>query len=98
MALTYKDSNDLMNDFDFRGRIKVAALKFANSLMDEAINTQWHGAHVRWASNVLLNSEQVATQLHPSVVMDPAVQQDGAAITDTALQGAVEGLVQKLIS
>jgi hypothetical protein len=29
--------------------------------------------------------------------MDPAVQQDGAAVTDASLQAAVEGVVNKLL-
>jgi len=30
-------------------------------------------------------------------VMDPAIQQDGAAVSDAALQGAVEAVINKLM-
>ena len=97
MALTYQQSSDLMNDFQFRGRIKVAALKYATALFDEAANVEWHNSHVAWAQKMYQNPDAVATQLHSPVVMDAAVQSAGAAITDDALQGAVEALVKKLV-
>ena len=97
MALTYKDSADLMNDFQFRGRIKVAALKFADYVQNEAPGTQGHAARYRWAQQTYLNPEMATMQIHPPVVMDAAVQQDGANITDAALQTAVEGVIAKFI-
>jgi hypothetical protein len=39
----------------------------------------------------------MAAQIQPPTVMDPAVQQDGAAITDAGLQAAVEGTVNKFV-
>jgi hypothetical protein len=39
----------------------------------------------------------VAGELQPPVVMDGAVQSDGSAITDTALQGSVEAVVNKMM-
>ena len=43
------------------------------------------------------NPEAVAGQVHPPTVMDPAVQLAGANVTDSALQGAVEGVVNKML-
>jgi len=97
MALTYTDSNALMNDFDFRGRIKVAALHYADYIMNEATNTPGHTSRLRWASATFQSPDQAAQSLHSPVVMDPAVQADGAAIIDTNLQSAVENTINKLI-
>lgn len=97
MALTYEESNQLMNDSTFRGRIKVASLKFAGSIFLEPTSTPAHNTRERWAMNTMQNSDMVALQLQPPTVMDPAVQESGAAITDLALQGAVEGVVNKLL-
>ena len=97
MALSYEESSNLMNDFAFRGRIKVAALKFADYIFGEANNVQGHNSRESWARRTFQQPDQVAMELHPPVVMDPSVQQDGANINDIALQSAVEGVVNKLV-
>ena len=95
--MTYEESAALMNDFAFRGRIKVASLKYADSIMGEASTVPAHNTRERWALNTMQNPEIVAAQLQPPVVMDVAVQQDGSAITDAALQGSVETVVNKMM-
>ena len=97
MAITYEESAALMNDFAFRGRVKVACLKYAGSIFIEADNTPAHNTRVKWATNTYQNPEMTASQTQPPTVMDPAVQEAGAAITDGALQAAVEGVVNKLL-
>jgi hypothetical protein len=95
--MTYKESNDLMNDPEFRGRVKVSALKYADSIIGEPVNTSAHNTRLRWAQRTFQVPEQVAIELQPPVVMDPAVQTDGAAIADAALQGSVETVVNKTL-
>jgi len=95
--MTYSESAALTTDPDFRGRVKIACLKFADSIMIEASSTPAHNTRVRWAVGAMQVPDQVASQIQPPTVMDPAVQQDGAAVTDIALQAAVEGVVQKLL-
>ena len=97
MPLTYTQSADLMNDPEFRGRIKVACLTFANYIFGEAVNVPAHNTRLKWAQQTLLMPDSVTGQVAPTVVMDPAVQQDGAEITDAALQSAVENAVNKLL-
>ena len=97
MALTYDQSAALMNDLAFRGRIKVAALKYADSIMNEANTVPAHNTRERWALATMQNPEMVAMQIQPPTVMDPAVQESGSTITDVALQGAVEGVINKLM-
>jgi hypothetical protein len=97
MALTYEESAALMTDAAFRGRVKVSCLKFAGSILIEADSTPAHNTRVRWATNTYQNPEMVASQTQPPTVMDPAVQDLGAEITDLALQGAVEGVINKLM-
>lgn len=95
--MTYIESAALMNDFEFRGRIKVAALKYADSILIEATTVPAHNTRERWAMETFKNPEQAAMTLHPPTVMDPAVQAAGVDVSDVALQGAVEGVVNKIL-
>jgi len=95
--MTYEESAALISDFAFRGRVKVAALKYAGSIFIEGDAVPAHNTRERWAVSTYQNPEMVAQQLQPATVMDPAVQAAGAEVTDEALQGAVEGVVNKLM-
>lgn len=95
--MTYTESAALMTDMTFRGRVKVACLKFADSIMIEAPTAAAHNARLRWASTCFQQPDQVAATTAPPTVMDSAVQAAGAEVTDAALQGAVEAVVNKLI-
>jgi hypothetical protein len=97
MALTYEQSAELMQDMTFRGRIKVACLKYADYIVGEAANTPAHSTRIRWAQQTFASPESSAGAIQPVVVMDAAVQQDGSAITDEALQSAVENAVNKML-
>jgi len=97
MPLTYEESNALMTDFVFKGRVKVACLKYANSIFIEADSTPAHNTRVRWATSAFQNPDGTAQQIQPPTVMDPAVQELGSAITDENLQPAVEGVVNKIL-
>lgn len=95
--MTYEESAALMTDMEFRGRVKVSALKYADSIMIEASSVPAHNTRVRWAQNTMQNPEMAAQQIQPPVVMDSAVQTAGAAISDAALQGSVEATVNKML-
>ena len=95
--MTYDDSSKLMNDMAFRGRIKVAALKYADSILGEASDIPAHNSRYKWAQQTTQQPDIIAQQLQPPVVMDAAVQSAGSAITDDALQGSVEAVVNKII-
>ena len=97
MALTYDQSGTLMNDFAFRGRIRVGCLQYADTIMAEATTVPAHTTRVRWAQNTMQNPESAATGLQPIVVMDPAVQASGSNCTDAELQSAVENAVNKIL-
>jgi len=97
MALTYDQSAALMTDMAFRGRIKVSALKYADSILGELASVPAHNTRLRWAAQCEQQPDQTAAQLQPPVVMDAAVQTDGSAITDAALQSSVEAVVNKLL-
>ena len=86
-----------MTDFAFRGRVKVACLKYADSIMLEPTSTDAHNTRQRWAQNCFQQPDTVAAQTQPPVVMDAAVQLAGDGITDAALQGAVESVVNKML-
>lgn len=95
--MTFTESAALMTDPIFKGRIKVAALNFANSINIEPSSVPAHNARLRWASICFQQPDQTAGQLQPPTVIDPAVQTGGANISDTALQAAVETVVNKIL-
>jgi hypothetical protein len=97
MALTYEESSALMKDEPFRGRISVACLKFADYILGEAASTPAHSTRIKWAQQTLAAPETAAMQVQPVVVMDPAIQQDGATVTDAVLQSAVENTINKML-
>lgn len=97
MALTYEQSSDLMNDQVFRGRVKVACLTYANYISGEAASTPAHTTRLKWAQQTFSMPDTSAAAVTPTVVMDAAVQQDGSAITDAALQSATENAINKML-
>jgi len=95
--MTYEQSAALMMDLTFRSRIKVACLVFAEYILGEATSTPAHVTRARWATNCFQSPDMTAQQVQPGVVMDGAVQEQGAEISDSALQGAVEITVNKIM-
>jgi hypothetical protein len=91
--LDYTNSALLMNDMTFRGRVKVACLKFATYIQGEPDITPAHNTRFKWAQNTIANPDQTAGAVAPSVVMDPAVQSAGDTIDDASLQSAVENAI-----
>ena len=92
--LDYSTSSELMNDGTFRGRIKVALVKFATSIQNEPTATPAHNSRFKWAQTALVNVDYQVNQFTPPVVLDPAIQSAGDTISDSGLQGAVETAVQ----
>ena len=97
MALTYEESAALMMDQEFRGRIKVACLKFAAFIMDEDAATPAHNTRTKWAQEAMRNPEATASIVQPPTVMDAAVQAAGSGIADAALQSSVEVTINKML-
>jgi hypothetical protein len=95
MPLSYEESANLMCDATFVSRVKVACLKYAAYISDEATNTPAHASRLRWAQTVQSNPDSAAMQVVPAVVMDASVQDGGANIPDEALQSAVETTLNK---
>ena len=95
--MDYTESATLMQDMAFRGRVKVALLKYADYIMNEAPNVMAHNSRYKWATSAFQQPDITAQQIQPVVVMDGAVQAAGAEVTDVQLQSAVEGVVNKII-
>lgn len=95
--MDYTESAALMQNADFRGRIKVAVLKYSGFIQIEPPETMAHNSRYRWAQSAAQQPDLTAQQLQPMVVMDPQVQLEGEAVTDAELQTAVEGVVNKVI-
>lgn len=97
MALSYEDTSTLMNDVTFRGRVKVACLKYADYIWAEAASTPGHSSRIKWAQQTFNMPDGSAAQITPAVVMDPAVQDQGSAINDAGLQSATENAINKIL-
>lgn len=95
--LTYDQSATLMSDVSFRNRVKVACLTFAKYITGEPSTIAAHNTRVKWAQSCMTNPDMIASQVQPPTVMEDQVQTSGAAITDEALQAAVETAVTKLL-
>ena len=97
--MDYAESAKLMNDQNFRGKVKVAILKYAESLLSApaAIPKIGGNAILRWASESFSNPDMAASKVVPAIVMDAAAQNQGESIPDEALQGAVEAVVNKTL-
>jgi hypothetical protein len=92
--LTYDTSAQLMNDFTFRGRVKVACLHFATYIQGEPPTTAAHNTRYTWAQQCVQNPDSMVTRFTPAVVMDSNVQSQGDAVTDATLQTATETAIQ----
>jgi hypothetical protein len=94
--MTFEESAALMNDPQFRGRIKVACLKYADYVVTS--NLPGTGMSLRrWADQTFTAPDVSAQQVQAAVVMDAAVQSTGPSIADPALQSAVETVVKKMV-
>jgi hypothetical protein len=96
-TLSYDQTAQLSTDGTFRGRVKIACLKFAESIMDESPGVTAHNVRMKWAANCFNQPDMVAGQIQQPTVIDPAVQSAGSDITDNALQAAVEGVINKMM-
>lgn len=93
--MTLLESSELMNDVDLRNRIKVAALKYADTILNREISAAGINGQRAWAQRCQQQPDVTAAQLQPSVVMDSALQSAGKDVTDEALQGAVETTINR---
>ena len=62
MPLSYQESNDLMNDLVFRGRVKVSCLKFADYILNEDTKIPAHNTRYKWAQSCVQMPDTVAQQ------------------------------------
>lgn len=92
--LTYEQLADLMLDPQFRGRIKVACLKYATYVINAPGSAPL--SMQRWAQSAFIAPDQAAQQVQSPVVMDAAVMDKGNDIADDQLQTAVETVVKKM--
>jgi|GEM_PF-1651838 len=97
MALSYEETANLMRDATFINRIKIACLVYMHEIMNEPYETPAHVTRLKWAQSVSQTPDSVAMQLAPIVVMDPAIQAAGANVTDSDLQVAVVGAINKML-
>lgn len=96
-VLSYDQSNMLMQDMSFRGRVKVACLNFAKYITGEDPNQPAHNTRFKWAQSTVQNPDGTALQYQPPTVMQDGVQTQGSAISDKDLQTAVETAVNGVL-
>ena len=94
MAINYDESQALINDTVFRGRVNIATLHFAQYILNELPTAAAHNTRIKWAHSTYQNPDMAAQQV---TVMEDQVQAAGAAVSDANLQTAVENAVNKLL-
>jgi hypothetical protein len=95
--MDYLATANLRADADFVKRVEIAIAKFALYILAESPSTPNHAARYRWADQAIKNTPAFAQALLTAVVLDAAVQADGALISDALLQSAVEAQVNIVI-
>lgn len=101
--LTYDQRNTLMGNASFIGRVKVAALVYAQNLLTQT-NPLATGAETRWAGQVMQQPVIWGNQLANPTVMDPNILAAGidpntgdSLADDNTLQGAVEAVANRMM-
>ncbi|PWT72781.1 MAG: hypothetical protein C5B60_09175 [Chloroflexi bacterium] len=94
MALSLAESAALMIDSDFRGRVKVAALKYATYMFMQGGNSV---SRTAWAQRTMQQPDQAAAALVGPVVMNVNVQTLGPNIDDNNLGAAVQYTADMMI-
>ena len=97
MAIDYLASSALMSDEEFRGRSRIACMRYATYISGEDASVPAHNTRMRWAQQTIANPDTSLAQIMTTLVMDDRVQAVGAAIVDPDLQTAVETSVNKFI-
>jgi len=101
MALTYEESAALTKDPSFKDKVKIACVKFADSIVIEAGNVPAHTSRLRWAGQCNDQPDFIGGKVQQVVVVDTKVQDAGvdaeghSLITDDNLQSAVQAVVEK---
>jgi hypothetical protein len=104
MPIDYDQAGALQSNLPFGLRVKVATVKFANYIANEAPNVPQHAARWRWASNTLNDLDGTARKLQQNVVMQQSILDadidatDGdSTVDDATLQTAVETVANQFI-
>jgi len=104
MPIDYDQAGALQTNIPFGLRVKVALVKFANYIADEAPTVAQHAARWRWASNTLNDLDGTARKLQQNVVMQQSILDadidatDGdSTVDDATLQTAVETVANQFI-
>lgn len=87
--LSQTELANLINDSTFRGRVKVAALQYAQYLQ---MQPNLSASKANWIQRVMMQPDMVAQTLTPGVVISPNVSSIGAAVSDPDLLAATQSV------
>jgi len=85
--MTFEESAQLMTNPQFRGRVKVAALQYAQYLITLP---SLSNSRSNWVRSTIQSPDSTAQTLVSSVVMNVNVQTYGANVSDPDLAAAVQ--------
>lgn len=95
--LTFEESASLINDAAFRGRVKVACLSYAGSILAAPPSGPASNSRFRWAQSCYQNPDITAAQVTPPTVMNVNVQIHGGGIDDQSLLASVQYVVEQML-
>lgn len=88
MAMSQTDTANLINDPIFRGRVKVAALQYAQYLQ---LQPSLNASKANWIQRTMTQPDQIAQTLVAAVVISPNVQNaGGSSVSDPDLLAATQ--------
>ena len=87
--MAFVNQIELSQDETFRKRVEVAAVKIAQAVQAEAVNSPSHEIRARLAHAVLHNSRDYALRLALGVAVNPAIS---ASSTDSDIEFTVSSI------
>ena len=87
LTLSLDQEAQLMKDLTFLGRVKAAAITYAQYLTLQPSNS---ASRANWIQATMNQPDMMAQKLVSAVVVNPNVQMAGSAISDPELQAAVQ--------
>jgi hypothetical protein len=95
---TYAEIITLSRDAAFLGKLEVAVVKYAEYILNEAANVDYHTVRARWADSVVTSGAGgVVSRIALPVALDSVIQDNLNTYTDAQLQAAAEVRIQRIM-
>jgi hypothetical protein len=95
---TYTEIITLSKDAGFLGRLEVAVVKYAEFIVGEAANVDYHAVRIGWANTVFESgAASFVSRIALPVANDSVIQDNIDDYTDAQLQAAAEVRINRIM-